>query len=67
MMQKLVEVGTHEMGHQSNFVVDKALHELDTFKNKMWFNAHISVIPMGVYVTSGCARKYCINILMDWL
>ena len=32
-MQKLEEVGIHEVGHQSYFVEDKALCEWETIKN----------------------------------
>ena len=32
MIQKLAEVGTHEVGHQSDFVEDKTLREQDFFE-----------------------------------
>ena len=70
MMQKLAEVGTHEVrvtGATLTYMEDEAPCKWESLKIKCDFNAQISVNPTDICVTSSCAHKYCINMLMDWL
>ena len=62
-----MEVGTHKAGHQSDFTEDEAPQKQEFFEIFLWFNAQISLILIGIYISSKCAYKYCINVLADWL